>query len=60
MHPVLKIVEPDHQENLELDDRTRAGTSWNASWNGMRLIGNTSCSCPGCKLRTDGAESEFV
>ncbi|KAF3589802.1 hypothetical protein F2Q69_00027282 [Brassica cretica] len=26
---VLKIVEPDHQENLELDDRTQAGTSWN-------------------------------
>ncbi|KAF2561498.1 hypothetical protein F2Q70_00016461 [Brassica cretica] len=30
---VLHIVEPDHQENLELNDRTRAGTSWNASWN---------------------------
>ncbi|KAF3596440.1 hypothetical protein DY000_02020388 [Brassica cretica] len=29
---VLKIVEPDHRENLELDG-TRAGTSWNASWN---------------------------
>ncbi|KAF3540428.1 hypothetical protein F2Q69_00021071 [Brassica cretica] len=31
-----------------------------ASWNGTRLIGNVSCSCPGCKLRTDGAEAEFV
>ncbi|KAF3546371.1 hypothetical protein DY000_02004568 [Brassica cretica] len=34
---VLKIVEPDHQENLELDDRTLARTSWNASWNGRVL-----------------------
>ncbi|KAF3572064.1 hypothetical protein F2Q69_00059926 [Brassica cretica] len=29
-----RIMNPDHQENLE---RTRAGTSWNASWNGHEL-----------------------
>ncbi|WZZ88124.1 hypothetical protein YC2023_116703 [Brassica napus] len=56
---MAKIVEPEHQENLELDDRTRGGTSWNARWNGTRLIGNASCSCPGCKLRTDGAEANL-
>ncbi|KAF3508303.1 hypothetical protein F2Q69_00004179 [Brassica cretica] len=26
---VCRLFKPDHQENLE---RTRAGTSWNASW----------------------------
>ncbi|KAF2542773.1 hypothetical protein F2Q70_00037174 [Brassica cretica] len=36
-HTAMDVIEPDHQENLELDDRTRAGTSWNAIWNGRVL-----------------------
>ncbi|KAF3604737.1 hypothetical protein F2Q69_00036059 [Brassica cretica] len=40
---VLKIVEPDHQKNLELDDRTRAGNELERSCAGLMLRMRANC-----------------